>query len=90
MMRPGRVKSIVEMTEQDWHVSSGQVVELFRLPDEDQDPHCVECSDDDRKDQRVLGMHIVRDMESDEPGEWDEGSICDPKNGTGLRLQNVV
>jgi uncharacterized protein (DUF2147 family) len=75
---PGRVKSIVEITEQDGKFY-GTVVELFRLPDEDQDPHCDKCSDD-RKDKRVLGMQIVRDMES-EPGEWDEGTICDPKNG---------
>lgn len=74
----GRVKSIVEITEQDGKYY-GTVVELFRLPDEDQDPHCEKCSDD-RKDKRVLGMQIVRDMQS-EDGEWDEGTICDPKNG---------
>lgn len=74
----GRVKSIVEMTERNGFFF-GEVVELFRLPEEDQDPHCDQC-DDDRKDQRVLGMDIVRDMETDE-GEWNEGSICDPKNG---------
>lgn len=75
---PGRVKSIVEITEQDGKYY-GTVVELFRLPDEDQDPHCEKCSDD-RKDKRVLGMQIVRDMMAEE-GEWDEGTICDPKNG---------
>ena len=35
----GRVKSIVEITERDGQYF-GTVVELFRLPDEDQDPHC--------------------------------------------------
>lgn len=74
----GRVKSIVEITEEDGRYY-GTVVELFRLPDEDQDPHCDKCGDD-RKDQRVLGMQIVRDMVAEE-GEWDEGTICDPKNG---------
>ena len=74
----GRVKSIVEITE-DAGKYYGTVVELFRLPDEDQDPHCEKCSDD-RKDQRVLGMQIVRGMEAGD-GEWSEGSICDPKNG---------
>ena len=74
----GRVKSIVEITEQNGQYY-GTVVELFRLPDEDQDPHCDQCGDD-RKDQRVLGMQIVRGMEA-EDGEWSEGTICDPKNG---------
>jgi len=74
----GRVKSVVEISERDGQFF-GAVVELFRLPEEDQDPHCDKCSDD-RKDQRVLGMDIVRNMEV-EDGEWDEGTICDPKNG---------
>ena len=74
----GRVKSIVEITEKDGKFH-GTVVELFRLPDEDQDPHCTKC-DDDRKDQRVLGMQIVREMQAT-CGEWNEGTICDPKNG---------
>ena len=74
----GRVKSIVEITERNGEYF-GTVVELFRLPDEDQDPHCDKC-DDDRKDQRVLGMEIVRNMVAEE-GERDEGTICDPKNG---------
>ena len=34
----GRVKSIVEITERDGQYF-GTMVELFRLPDEDQDPH---------------------------------------------------
>ncbi|MDG1381061.1 MAG: DUF2147 domain-containing protein [Flavobacteriales bacterium] len=74
----GRVKSVVEMSERDGQFF-GTVVELFRLPEEDQDPHCEKC-DDDRKDMRVLGMDIVRNMEVEED-EWDEGTICDPKNG---------
>ena len=44
----GRIKSIVEITERDG-IYYGEVVELFRLPDEDQDPHCDKC-EDDRKD----------------------------------------
>lgn len=76
----GRVKSIVEITERDGKYF-GQIVELFRLPDEDPNPHCTEC-DDDRKDQPALGMEIVRDMVQDgEEAEWEDGTICDPKNG---------
>lgn len=76
----GRVKSVVEITERDGKLY-GTVVELFRLPEEDQDPYCDLC-DDDRKDQRVLGMEIVRDMVQDgQDLEWEDGTICDPKNG---------
>jgi uncharacterized protein (DUF2147 family) len=78
----GRIKSIVEITERDGQFF-GNIVELFRLPDEDQDPHCDKC-DDDRKDQRTLGMEIVRNMvlAEGESQEWEEGTICDPKKGS--------
>ena len=76
----GRIKSIVEITERDGQFY-GTVVELFRLPDEDQDPHCDKC-DDDRKDKRVLGMEIVRGMQADGEMEWEDGTICDPKKGS--------
>ena len=76
----GRVKSIVEITERNGRYF-GQIVELFRLPDEDQNPRCTEC-DDDRKDQPAFGMEIVRDMvQNDEMLEWQDGTVCDPKNG---------
>jgi uncharacterized protein (DUF2147 family) len=74
----GRIKSVVEISVEDG-ILTGRLVELFRLPEEDQDPYCDEC-EDDRKDQRVLGMQIVRGMQPDD-GEWDSGTICDPKNG---------
>jgi uncharacterized protein (DUF2147 family) len=76
----GRIKSIVEITERDGQFY-GTVVELFRLPDEDQDPYCDKC-DDDRKDKRVLGMEIVRGMQADGELEWEDGTICDPKKGS--------
>ncbi len=76
----GRIKSVVEITERDGKLY-GQVIELFRLPEEDQHPICDEC-EDDRKDQPALGMEIVRDMVQDgDDLEWEDGTICDPKNG---------
>jgi len=80
----GRIKSIVEITERDGKYY-GQLIELFRLPDEDPDPICDKCDDDDdRKDQKILGMEIVRDMEltKGETSEWKEGTIMDPKKGS--------
>ena len=41
----GRIKSIVEITEKEGKFY-GTVVELFRLPEEDQDPYCDKCEDD--------------------------------------------
>lgn len=76
-----RVKSIVEITQRDGKFY-GTVVELYRLPDEDQHPICEMC-EDDRKDQPALGMEIVREMvlTDGEDFEWNDGTICDPNNG---------
>ena len=79
---PGRVKSVVKIYINDGKLY-GDVVKLFRLPDEDPDPNCDECDEDDpRKDQKVLGMTIINDMVLDEDdNEWEDGEILDPKNG---------
>jgi uncharacterized protein (DUF2147 family) len=74
----GNPKSIVEITEKDG-VLYGEIIELFREEGEDPDPICDEC-EDDRKDQKVVGMQIIRDMQKD-GDEWEDGTICDPKDG---------
>ena len=76
----GKPKSIVKLYEEDGKLF-GEIVELMREPQEEQNPICDEC-EDDRKDKKVLGMQIVRDLEWDEDdNEWDDGTICDPKDG---------
>lgn len=78
----GRVKSVVKIYTKDGKLY-GDIVKLFRLPDEDQDPICDECDEDDpRRNQKVLGMTIITDMELDaDDNEWEDGEILDPKNG---------
>ena len=75
----GEKKSIVEVFVKDNGKLYGKVVKLYRKPTEDQDPVCKEC-EDDRKGKKVLGMEIIRDLEQDDE-EWEDGTICDPKNG---------
>ncbi|MGY8917544.1 MAG: DUF2147 domain-containing protein [Flavobacteriales bacterium] len=78
----GRIKSVVEITERNGEFF-GTIIELFRLPEEDQNPVCDKC-DDDRKDQQALGMEIVRNMAlaEGETSNWENGTICDPKKGS--------
>ena len=71
-------KSIVEIYSKDGK-AYGKIIELFRGPDEDPDPLCDECTDH-RKDQKVIGMVIINEMEQDDD-EWDDGEILDPNNG---------
>ena len=79
-----REKSIVEIYKGEDGKIYGKVVELFRLPDEDQDPKCDECDEDDpRYNQRVKGMVILEGLVADEDNakKWEDGEILDPKNG---------
>lgn len=74
----GKKRSIVKIEERDGK-AYGTILELFREPDERQDPICVECTDH-RKDQKVIGMEIITGMEKD-GDEWEDGEILDPENG---------
>ena len=76
----GKEKSVVEIYMKDGKLY-GKIIKLFREPGEDPDPVCDECDkDDDRYNQKVIGMEIIRDMEKD-GDEWEDGTILDPENG---------
>lgn len=76
----GRKKSIVEIYKEGDKLY-GKIIKLFRLPDEDPDPICDKCDEDDpRYNQKITGMVILEGLEWDDD-EWDDGTIMDPKNG---------
>ena len=72
----GKPKSIVELYMVDGKVH-GKVVKLINP--KQKNPVCDEC-EDDRKDQPVEGMEIIRGMVKD-GDEYEDGTICDPANG---------
>lgn len=74
----GKAKSVVEISERNGKLY-GKIIQLYREPQEDQNPKCDKC-EDDRKDQYIIGMEILRDMQLKE-GYYQSGTICDPKNG---------
>jgi len=76
----GKPKSVVKIYIKDGKLY-GDIVKLFRTPEEDQDPICDKCADDDpRKNKKIIGMTIINDMVFDD-GEWEDGEILDPKKG---------
>jgi len=75
----GKPKSVVEIFEKNGKLF-GKIIKLFREPNEDQDPVCDKC-EDDRKNKKVIGMEVIRDMVKD-GSEWEDGTIMDPKKGT--------
>ena len=76
--KTGKPRSIVEIYEQAGKIN-GKIVQLFRKPEEDPDPICRKCTDS-RKDQKVMGMVILEQLELTGK-EWSGGKILDPANG---------
>lgn len=77
----GVAKSVVEIYEKDGQLY-GKIVELLNLePDEDPNPNCDQCDEDDsRYNQKVIGMEIMQAMKKS-GRQWEKGTILDPKKG---------
>ena len=74
----GKKKSIVELYKKDEKLY-GKITFLYPREGREANPKCKKCTDD-RKDQPLVGLQIVRGMKWD-GGEWDSGTILDPENG---------
>jgi len=71
-------KSLVRIVDAGG-VLGGKIEKIFDPAK--QDAKCDKCSDE-RKDQPVLGMAILRQIKKDANAEhWDGGDILDPNNG---------
>ncbi len=65
----GKKKSVVEIYQKDGKVY-GKILKLFRSPDQDPDPLCTKCPEDDsRFNQKIIGMEILKDMVEDGKNE---------------------
>jgi len=81
----GKEKSLVRIAEAGG-VYTGKVEKL--LDPARQDARCDKCSDE-RKDQPVLGMTILRNIKQNagDATLWDGGEILDPNNGKTYKLR---
>lgn len=76
----GKTRSIVEIYEKEG-LYYGKILQLFREPEEEQDPICDEC-EDYRKGQKIIGMEIISKMKFNKgDNEYRKGEIMDPENG---------
>lgn len=71
-------KSIVELYKVDGKLY-GKIIYLFPREGREDNPKCKKCTDD-RKDQPLVGLQIVRSLKWDGE-EWEGGTIVDPENG---------
>lgn len=82
--KTGKVRSIVEIREQNGEVY-GKVIQIFRPSYMEQNPKCYEC-EDDRKDQYIIGMDVIRNMKWN-GSMYKNGNILDPDDGTIYRCE---
>ncbi|MBU4609506.1 DUF2147 domain-containing protein [Achromobacter sp. GG226] len=76
----GRPTALIRIAESGGTLS-GRIEQLFRKPDEDQNPLCNACTDA-RKGQPIRGMTIVQGLRPAADGDgWEGGEILDPANG---------
>jgi uncharacterized protein (DUF2147 family) len=77
--KDGSVKSEIRIVETNG-VISGKVERILD-PTSKPGETCTECSDE-RKDQPILGMEILRGLKKAEGKDvWEGGNVLDPKNG---------
>jgi uncharacterized protein (DUF2147 family) len=77
--KDGSAKSEIRIVEANGVVSGK--VERILDPEAKPGEKCVECSDE-RKDQPILGMEILRGLKkADGKDLWESGTVLDPKNG---------
>ena len=70
--------SIIELYEEDGAIY-GDILAILKEETKQANPMCVRCRDE-RKDQPVIGMQIIRDLKKD--GElWTGGNVLDPHTG---------
>lgn len=78
----GKAKSNVKIYKAKNGMYYGKITELLnRTADEDQDPYCEACPEEDyRHGQRIIGMKIISKMEK-KGDTYEGGTILDPKKG---------
>lgn len=71
-------KALVEISQSADGTLSGKVVKGLNSSDSPE-RRCTKCKDE-RKDQKIVGMTIIKDMKPD-GDHWAGGNILDPENG---------
>lgn len=82
--KDGTAKSEIRIVESDG-VISGKIEKVLD-PKARPDEKCVECKDD-RKDQPMVGLEIIRGLKkADGKDSWEGGTIVEPSSGKTYKM----
>ena len=83
--KTGEAKAEIRITDTAG-VLNGRIEKVLN-PKAKPDEKCVECRDE-RKDQPMVGLEIIRGAKKGEGKDvWEDGKILDPENGREYRLR---
>ncbi|MCE4537513.1 DUF2147 domain-containing protein [Pelomonas sp. P7] len=77
-------KSLVRISEQGGTLVGS--IDKVLDPSAEPNAKCDKCRDD-RKDQPIVGLQIIRGVKADGDGVWGGGEILDPNNGKTYRTR---
>ena len=82
----GKAKSVVEIYEREGEVF-GKIIKLFPNGDEDPDPICNLCPENDpRFKEKIIGMEIIKNLKRDGE-EYTGGTVLKPDEGKIFRCK---
>jgi len=82
--KTGEAKAEIRITDNAGALN-GRIERVLRK-DAKPDEKCVECKDE-RKDQPMVGLEIIRGAKKSADGDWQDGKILDPENGREYKLR---